>query len=206
MPTLCFGGSFNPIHNAHLACAESIGRAKGYERVLLIPNAQSPLKPDHAAQAKGNDRLTMCQLAADYANQHANQAQPLVRLEVDDIEMRRKAPSYTLDTARQLHQQGIDSVHWLIGADMLMSLPHWHRPLELLKEVHFVIMARPGVTIDWPALPPEYQHLRSQVVEAPLINISATEVRKRVSLGEPIDDLVPPPVAQYIAEHGLYRA
>ena len=124
----------------------------------------------------------------------------------DDIEMRRGAPSYTLDTARQLRQQGIDPVHWLIGADMLMALPRWHRPLALLKEVHFVIMARPGVTIDWSLRPPEYRHLRSQVVEAPLIDISATEVRNRVSLNQPIDDLVPPPVAAYIAQHALYRA
>ncbi len=104
MPTLCFGGSFNPIHNAHLACAESVGRAKGYERVLLIPNAQSPLKPDAVAMAQASERLAMCRLAADYANQHAGQAQPLVRLEVDDIEMRPPAPSYTLDTARLLVQ------------------------------------------------------------------------------------------------------
>ncbi len=87
-----------------------------------------------------------------------------------------------------------------------MSLPRWHRPLELLKEVHFVIMARPWFTIDWSALPPEFRHLKNQVVDAPLLDISATEIRNRVQRGEPIDTLTPPPVAAYIAEHDLYRA
>jgi nicotinate-nucleotide adenylyltransferase len=97
-------------------------------------------------------------------------------------------------------------VDWLIGADMLLYLPKWHRPLDLLREVQFVIMARPGWPIDWDKLPPEFQHLRSHVVEAPLVDISATEIRRRVAEGQPIDHLVPAAVARYIAEHGLYRA
>lgn len=216
MPILCFGGSFNPIHNGHLLCAQAVAGKGGYERVRLIPNAHPPHKPDAADVAPAEDRLAMCHLAADFANsmpakppfdsaQGKQAAQTLARLEVDDIEMRRAGPSYTIDTARALKSQGIDPVHWLIGADMLMYLPQWHRPLDLLREVHFVVMARPGFTIDWSALPPEFRHLRDHLVEAPLIPITATDIRQRVRRGEPIDHLTPPPVARHIADRGLYR-
>ena len=174
----------------------------GYEFVLLIPNAQPPHKLDDPDIAPAADRLAMCRLAAEFANSSAN-AQA-IEFAVDDIETRRGAPSYTLDTVRELKAGGVDPVHWLIGADMLMYLPRWHDPLQLLAEVHFVIMARPGWVIDWDRLPTAYQLLRSQVVEAPLVNVSATEIRRRVRAGERIDDLTPAPVARYIAERGLY--
>ena len=195
MPILCFGGSFNPIHNGHLRCADAVARMAGYDRVLLIPSAQPPHKPDAQDLAAASDRLAMCRLAAA--------ATP--RFDVSDIETRRAGPSYTIDTAQELRDQGITPIHWLIGADMLLYLPKWHRPLDLLREVHFVIMARPGWEIDWTAMPVEFHHLRDQVVEAPRIDISATDIRRRVAQGQPIDHLVSRPVAGYIIDHGLYR-
>jgi nicotinate-nucleotide adenylyltransferase len=124
---------------------------------------------------------------------------------VDDIETRRSGPSYTYDTAQALRVgRGWSQVHWLIGADMLLYLPKWHRAQELLREVHFVVMARPGWAIDWEQLPPEYRYLQSHLVQAPQVDISATEVRRRVKAGEPIDHLVPPAVARYIRDRGLY--
>ena len=89
---------------------------------------------------------------------------------------------------------------------MLLYLPNWHRPLELLKQVDFLIMARPGWPIDWTKLPPEFRHLQSYVVDAPAIDISASDIRRRVAQAQPIDHLVPRSVARYIADHGLYRA
>jgi nicotinate-nucleotide adenylyltransferase len=211
MSILCFGGSFNPIHRGHMVCAQFVAAQGGYERVLLIPNAQPPHKPDAVRIAPAADRLAMCQLAAEAENAKPpidsaqGQRQAAVRFEVDDIEMRRGGMSYTLDTARELKHRGIDPVHWLIGADMLMYLPKWHQPRQLLQEVDFIIMARPGWVIDWDRLPLEFRHLQSNVVAAPLIDISATEIRARAARGEPIDELVPAPVARYIAEHELYR-
>src|SRR4051812_27802716 len=112
MPILCFGGSFNPVHRGHLDCAQAIGEKYGYERVLLIPNAQPPHKLDSGDVAPASDRLAMCELAAEFANRaekpHA------VRFVVSDIEMRRGGPSYTLDTARELKAQGVNPVNWLI--------------------------------------------------------------------------------------------
>ena len=194
MPRLCFGGSFNPIHFGHLRCAEVAGQA-GYERVVLIPSAQPPHKPDTTDLAPAEHRLAMCRLATADSS----------LFEVSDIETRRTGPSYTIDTAQELRRQGWKEVHWLIGADMLMYLPKWHRPLDLLRDVHFVVMARPGWTIDWKALPSAFGHLRGHIVEAPLIDIAATDIRNRIRQQMPIDHLVPPPVANYIRDHDLYR-
>src|SRR5436853_590156 len=119
-----FGGSFNPIHNGHLICAQAVAAKEGYESVVLIPSGQPPHKPDASDFASAPDRLAMCRLAA----------QSVAGLEVDDIEMRRAGPSYTIDTAQELRQRSgsDDKIAWLIGADMLLYLPKWHRPLDLL--------------------------------------------------------------------------
>jgi nicotinate-nucleotide adenylyltransferase len=196
MPILCFGGSFNPIHNGHLRCAEAVATKAGYERVLLIPSAQPPHKPDAPDLALAQDRLAMCHLAAPLAER--------VPFEVTDLETRRGGPSYTIDTAQELRDQGINPVHWLIGADMLLYLPKWHRWRELLDQVHFVVMARPGWPIDWDALPAEVQPLKSNLVEAPLVEISASDIRRRVRERLPIAEFVPAPVARYIAARQLY--
>src|SRR2546423_8060516 len=119
MPILCFGGSFNPIHNGHLRCAEAVATKAGYDKVLLIPSAQPPHKPDAPDLAPAEDRLAMARLAAPLAEG--------VPFEVSDVETRRGGPSFTIDTAQELRDQGINPVHWLIGADMLLYLPKWHR-------------------------------------------------------------------------------
>ena len=199
MPTLYFGGSFNPIHHGHLRCAEAVANKAGYDRVVLIPSARPPHKPDNPELASPADRLAMCRLAV------FERAGGSPAFEVSDVETRRDGPSYTIDTAQMLRGQGAGEIHWLIGADMLMSLPGWHRPLDLLRDVHFVVMARPGWTIDWNALPPEFRHLSAQIVDAPVIDISATDIRSRVRQNLPIDHLVPPAVARYIEAHQLYR-
>lgn len=195
MNDLCVGGSFNPIHNAHLACALAAMRARRFERVRLIPSAQPPHKPGRADLAPAEDRFAMCHAAvADDA-----------RFVVDDIEIRRDGPSYTIDTVRELKRRGWPSVSWLIGADMLLSLPTWYEADALMREVRFVVVARPGWKLEWSQLPRAYQVLQSSVVEAPLMDISASAIRSRVKAGDPITSLVPAGVAKYIADHGLYR-
>ena len=170
-------------------------QAKGFERLVLIPSAQPPHKQGATDLASPQDRLAMCQLATA--------GDP--RFAVDDLELRRSGPSYTFDTAQALKRQGWTAVSWLIGADMLLNLPRWHRAEELIREVNFVIVARPGWSLDWSQLPPAFQSLQSNLIEAPLLDISASEIRRRVRAGESIDDLTPPPVVQYIAQRGLYR-
>jgi len=194
--TLCFGGSFNPIHYGHLRTSEAIAKRLGFDRVLLIPSAQPPHKPASADLAAATDRLAMCQLAVSH--------DPTL-FSVSDLEILRPGPSYTLDTAKELQLAGMKTVNWLIGADMVKILPKWHQAQKLLEEVHFVIMARPGFVFDWQTLPREFQVLKEHVVEAPLIDISATEIRSRIRAGESIQGLTPEPVIGFIREHGLYR-
>jgi nicotinate-nucleotide adenylyltransferase len=122
-----------------------------------------------------------------------------------DIETRRNTPSFTIETARELKKQGFDPVTWLIGADMFNTLPTWHDPAALLREVDFLIMARPGHRLDWQSLGPEYQFLQSSVVEVPLVPISATDIRQRVAEGRSIDGLTPPAIVDYIRTHQLYQ-
>ena len=195
MRRLCFGGSFNPIHHAHLLCARAVAELAGFDRVVLIPSCQPPHKPLANDIAPASHRLEMCQLAAAL--------QPDF-FEVEDIEVRRAGSSYTIDTARELKRRGWDQVPWLIGADMLMYLPKWHEPEALLKEVRFVVMARPGSEIDWAQLPQSFQELRRNVVPSPLIDISATTIRRRVAEGKSIHFMTPLAVVDYIHKTRLY--
>jgi nicotinate-nucleotide adenylyltransferase len=195
MRKLCFGGSFNPIHHAHLLCARAVAEAKGFDRVVLIPSALPPHKLQTTELASPHDRLVMCRLAAEGES----------LFEVSDLEVTRSGPSYTIDTVRTLRRQGWDRVTWLIGADMVSILPKWHEPLELLREAELLVMARPGWSFDWEALPEPYRVLKERVVEAPLIDVSATTIRRRVAAGQSIRYFTPDAVCGYIAARGLYR-
>src|SRR5262249_11655962 len=139
--------------------------------------------------------IAMCRLAVDGDNLFA----------VNDIETRRPGPSYTIETARQLKKQGWNEGNWLIGADMLNSLPTWREPAALLGEVNFIVMERPGHRFDWTTLGPDYFKLKANIVEVPAIDISATQIRAKVASGESIDGLTPPPVVEYIRTHCLYQ-
>jgi nicotinate-nucleotide adenylyltransferase len=124
--------------------------------------------------------------------------------EVDDLEVNRPGSSYTIDTARILRAGGNSTISWLIGADMVNSLPTWHDPAALLEEVNFVLMARPGWIFDWSSLPVEMQSLQSQIVPAPQLQISSTVLRSRIAVGKSIRYLTPDAVIDYIRQHRLY--
>jgi nicotinate-nucleotide adenylyltransferase len=191
---LCFGGSFNPIHHGHLIAARAVAEASGFNRVLLIPSSQPPHKRQNADIADPEQRLAMCRLAVE--------DDPLFA--VNDLELRRSGPSYTIDTVRELKRQGWQRVHWLMGADMVEILPKWHEPQALMAEADFVVMARPGWAFDWDAMPTEFRGLRQAVVAAPMLQISATDIRQRVREGRSIRYLVPETVRGYIEQNRLY--
>jgi nicotinate-nucleotide adenylyltransferase len=132
----------------------------------------------------------------------------LAQYEIDDVELLRSGPSYTLDTVRQLAARDSTNgpVHWLIGSDTLPQLLTWHEPEKLLAEVVFVVMARPGSPIDWGSLPPTLKALRANVVQMPQIDLSATQIRQRVAQRRPIEFFTPPAVCRYIQSHQLYRS
>src|SRR5690242_6189365 len=112
MRRLCFGGSFNPIHQAHLICARAVAEARGFDVVVLVPSAQPPHKTSWPGDMAGaHDRLEMCRRAIADGGKSGG-----VRFEVDDLELRRTGPSYTIDTAAELRARGWERLDWLIGA------------------------------------------------------------------------------------------
>jgi nicotinate-nucleotide adenylyltransferase len=199
---LCFGGSFNPVHRAHLVCSAAAARGAGLGGVRLILAARPPLKDDSYAIAAAADRLAMLRLAAaDAAYEPTTRDVAFV---VDDRELRRAGKSYTIDTVEELRREGAD-VHWLIGADQLLSLHRWHRIDDLLALARFWVMARPGYAVAWAALPANVRTLKDRVVVVPQMDVSATEIRRRVRDGRGLGDLVTASVERYVQEHGLYR-
>lgn len=201
MEYLCFGGSFNPIHNGHLECSIEAARQSGCQGVLLITNFVDPQKKASAKIADPGDRLRMCALAAEEMRQSCH-----LDIQADDIEIRLPPPSYTINTVRALKsQRGWSRVKWMIGADELMILPRWKSPRELLAETDFVVVNRPGHVIRWDLLPPDFQSLKNNVVEAPLLDISSTEIRRRIAANENWRHMLPSSVAEFIIQKGLYR-
>lgn len=190
----CLGASFNPIHHGHLICARAAAEAAGFDRVRLIPSASPPHKRAEGL-APAADRLAMTELAIDSDS----------LFEVDARELRRHGPSYTLDTVREFRAEGYDRVTWLIGADMLATLATWHESRQLLQEAQFLILARPGWSLAPGQLPEMCRPLLDCVVAAPLIDISATDIRRRVAADLPIHYLTTPAVCNYIRDRGLYR-
>ena len=195
MRRLCFGGSFNPIHHGHLIGARAVAEAAGFDHVVLVPSAFPPHKLRATGMAPAEHRLAMCRLAVEGDG----------AFEVNDLELTRTGPSYTIDTARELRREGWNEVHWLIGADTVPLLPQWHEPDKLLDEVAFVVMARPGYDLDWSTLPGRLRSLRDKVVEAPRVEISSSDIRRRIAEGRSIRYLTPPLVADYLLRHRLYH-
>jgi len=149
MALLCFGGSFNPIHNGHLVVARAVAEVGRFDGVLLIPSAQPPHKPDSADLAAPRERAALCQAVSN--------ADPF--FQVDTRELRRSGPSYTIDTAAEFIAEGWPAVNWMIGADQVQILPKWRRYDDLLKQVTFWIARRPGYVIDWDSLPASMRRL-----------------------------------------------
>lgn len=198
-----FGGSFNPPHLGHVAVAQAVRDALGLDALWLMPAGKPPHKPDHPEMASAEDRLEMTRLAAGEAG-----------LEVTDVELRRTGPSYTIDTVRALEAAHPEAeFHFLIGADSVDELPTWHRAAELLAEVPFVVVARPGHSIEEGLAvvarelgPEAAASLRARVVRAPELPISSTAIRQKIKDGDPTwRNDVPPGVARFIEERGLYR-
>jgi len=192
------GGTFDPIHHGHLVAAQEAASALDLNPVLFIPVWQPPHKSEEPT-ASPEDRACMVRLAvAD---------NPL--FEVSTLEIERSGRSYTVDTLQRLAElyQGAD-LHFIVGMDSLAELPKWHDPVGILGLARIVALYRPGwQTVDLDqlaqALPESVG--RVSVVPMPELDISATELRERISEGRPIRYLVPDAVAAYIERQGLYR-
>lgn len=183
------------MHLGHLIVSRAAAETLQLGGVALLPASQSPHKSALKAQTPAHHRLRMLELAV------AGDAFFGIRT----LELERPAPSYSYDTVQQLFQQGVSTVHWLIGADQVQRLPAWHRATELVQCVEFHIAARPGWSFDFDELPEAFRQLRHKVVQTPTVDLSSTAIRERVRSGRSIRYMVPESVAAYIAEHELYR-
>lgn len=193
-----FGGTFDPPHVGHLILAEWVRTALDLEEVIFAPVAQPPHKRGRVL-TPALHRVMMVHLAIA--------STPHFSLSLVDVN--RPGPHYTADTVRLLSAQwgGPDTFYYLIGADSLADLPTWYRPQEILRVCPLAVVDRPGVHVDLEALERAIPGVSQRVVrvEAPLVGISSTEIRRLVAAGRSIKHLVPDRVEVYIREHGLYR-
>jgi nicotinate-nucleotide adenylyltransferase len=198
-----FGGSFNPVHVGHLIASRAVAEQLRLDAIYLIPAALPPHRmPKNLAPAE--HRLEMLRLAV--------QGEPL--FEVSDYEIRRPGPSYTILTVEEFRRRLGEAAElfWILGADSLAELANWYEATRLVELCRVVTAARPGW--DQPDLsglvqrfsPVQVEHIKAGVLLTPRIDISASEIRRRVAEGLSIRYLVPQMVADYIARNNLYRS
>ncbi|MBI2328684.1 MAG: nicotinate-nucleotide adenylyltransferase [Chloroflexi bacterium] len=192
------GGTFDPIHNGHIAVAEETRARLSLVELLFVPAARPWLKEGSPILA-AEHRVQMVRLAIA--------AEPYFKLST--VEIDRAGPSYTVDTMTELQAQlgaGAE-LYFILGWDSLAQLPRWQAPSRLIQQCHLVAVPRPGYSLPdlnslETAIPGLLQKLT--VLDKPAVAISATEIRQRVARGLSISHLVPAPVDEYIKKHKLY--
>ena len=195
------GGTFNPPHMGHFILAQDALEAFALDEVWFLPCAQPAHKPERMVVA-AEHRVRM--LEEGLGNDP--------RMRISMIEIERSGVSYTVDTMRQLTKEhpAVDW-HFLIGADTLVELPSWRQIDDVLRMCRILSMRRPGMPSaqeirDHIQLPsPWPDRLTADMFDGHLIDISSTEIRKRVALRQSIRYLVPVGVEHYIAAQGLYQ-
>jgi nicotinate-nucleotide adenylyltransferase len=216
-----FGGTFNPIHFAHLRTALEVKEGFGLKQIVLIPSAIPPHK-DSEQVAGAKDRLVMLRLALEENRNFS----------VSDVELKRQGPSFTIDTVkhfRTVYNQNT-LLYFIIGSDAFCELDTWKSHLELLSAIPFIVMVRPdstGRNVD--VIADEIRHFLQEKIskkyvfhpakngflhpELPPVHIhgvtpldiSSTKIRGLVRRNRSIQYLVPPGVEQFIKTKGLYK-
>ena len=194
------GGSFDPVHNGHISLAKHAVEIGGLDEVVMIPARIQPFKQDRIP-ASGEDRFNMLAMAADDDDY----------ITVSRYELQQEGVSYTYLTMRHMQEFfGEDTrLYFITGTDSFLKLDTWKNAPELLTKYSYIIGTRPGYRQE------EYEEAYERITSTfgtEVISmkwtepdISATQIRKMIADGEPIDHLVPPEVDRYIREHGLYR-
>jgi nicotinate-nucleotide adenylyltransferase len=195
-----FGGSFDPVHKAHIAIAERAAEAAALDRLLFMPVYAQPFKPG-ADLSDGAHRMEMLRRACEGD----------ARFGATDAELARGGVSYTIDSLRAIRDDGArrGEIFFLLGADMLLMLEKWYKADELLREFSFIAARRPGDGNENPERCVEGLRLRygTRVIlmDNPPMDVSSSEIRRRVRMGENIGGLVPASVGEYIDAKGLYK-
>lgn len=183
-----FGGTFDPVHNAHLTVAREAARAFALDRVLIVPAAIPPHK-DRPDCASYEDRYRMVELACD--------ADPLLEPSRLEAENRTSYSIHTIERVRARLEPG-DELYFIIGADAFAEIESWYRWRDVAAAVEFIVVARPGHEYATP------RGARVRRLDTLALPTSSSEIRRRIAQGERPAE-VPPPVMEYILERGLYR-
>jgi len=198
-----FGGTFDPIHLGHTTVAADAVEHIGEEKIIFILAKRSPLK-GFLPRASDHDRLNMISLAVAGEK----------NFETSDYELKRPAPSYTLETIRKYQADcgSETSIHWLIGADGVDDLTYWYKITELIDACDLTTMYRAGCE------PPDFakfeeiwgrqriEKLQRNIIQTPLVDISSTEIRDLIALNGDYSKMLHPAVADYIRKNGLYQS
>lgn len=215
-----FGGTFDPIHCAHLRVARAAADAFALDRVLFAPTGRQPLKPESAA-ASFEDRLAMVTLALAHpcADGNHQPASPDPRFVVTSLDAPHPAaaPNYTVNLLEELARtMPVATLFAIAGADSFLSLPQWRSPERVLALAEWIVVSRPGLDLtpaflDRPEFAPlsltSAQRARIHLLSGVYEDLSATELRRqlRENPHDPAAGTLPAAVAAYIREHRLYR-
>lgn len=192
------GGTFNPIHLAHIKMAEFVYGTGKYDEILFLPTGKPPHKADGNHIVSKKHRWNMCMLAI----------KDTPYFQISDIELKRKGTSYTVDTLEQLMLESPnDEFTLIIGGDSLLNLTKWYNPKKLLQIGRFLVINRPG----YESLVSEHVNYlidkygaKIELLGMPVMPISSSKIRQSIAEAKPITNLVPTAVEQYILEHHLY--
>ncbi|HEX9989778.1 MAG TPA: nicotinate-nucleotide adenylyltransferase [Chloroflexia bacterium] len=193
------GGSFDPIHIAHLIMAESVRESLSLDLVLFVPTGSQPLKSGQYV-TPAEHRVAMVELAIA-GNPH---------FVLSSVDVVRPGHSYTVDTVAALRQEwsgpGVE-MWFIVGADSLSTFPMWRDPSGILAHVRLAVVRRPGVQPDMPSLIVALPQLEKRLdwVDAPLIDISGTDIRRRVAADLSTRYRLPDAVRDYIEANRLYK-
>ncbi|MBT5901767.1 MAG: nicotinate (nicotinamide) nucleotide adenylyltransferase [Opitutaceae bacterium] len=186
------GGSFDPVHTGHLIAAKQTVKQHGLDRVIMIPAAQAPQKFP-ATTTAAHHRIAMLRAAIE----------GIADFEVSDFEVSQGGASYTIDTVHHFHDRfPHDQLFWIMGSDKVGSLDRWRSIEALAQLVDFIYLERPGyLSSPQPTTP----SLKLHRCDGNCPDISSTQLRDRLRHGQPVEDLVPPPVVVYIGQNKLYQ-
>jgi len=183
-----FGGTFDPPHIGHLLVATHVRHALGLDVLKLVVAHDPWQKSSLRKVTPAHDRLAMVRLAVE----------PYNGIEANDTEIHRSGPSYSIDTVQAAYDEGATAVDLIVGNDAAGGLDSWHRSDELRGIVTVAIVGRPGSTAD---APPGW---RTRYVTVPQVDVSSTDLRRRLAGDEPVDVLITPAVIDYIERLDLY--
>ena len=208
------GGTFDPIHLGHLRAGDTAAAALGLDEIRVIP-AHDPPHRTLDPKASAFHRFALIALALDGRS----------GWQLSDAELMRTGPSYTAHTLKALHAEGwsASQIFFILGSDAFAEIATWYEFPAVLDAAHFAVIARPGMTLDQAlartaAVSQRVQRVAAGscanstagpetgifLIETDTPDISSSDVRRRLAARQPIDDLVPPPVARYIHSHHLY--